>query len=384
MDPAQSSFTPEVIQERIGISYKFTFPSSGMFKCSLTELVFNVTHEGEVKYKALIWDTMMLKGTKVPGGLLFDIKCPQESICQLHLPHCEPEPALVSESLSVVHITDDGMTIIKPQVITETHVVVDTPTLSAFGIVWDLIKRFKNFMTKPLRAQVLLFMRPPYRSGKLILSVILLPLNVPLQEVKVQHEDCEYAQVPSHCLLHMGKYYSLKSNREEHKIQPARADFFDNYGPNYHATFEINLTVTTPEVTMMVQDPDKMNVWEHEVHLRCLSTYLAPLGKLPMISSDVSAEEKLRIARSPFIDRVSYPVLNVMLDQLLSHRVINDAEFEATIVKNRADKARDLIDMVRKKGAEASLIMITVFSSNDPFLCNEIGLKAREICDDEY
>uniref|UniRef100_A0A8C4H9C5 CARD domain-containing protein n=1 Tax=Dicentrarchus labrax TaxID=13489 RepID=A0A8C4H9C5_DICLA len=98
-----------------------------------------------------------------------------------------------------------------------------------------------------------------------------------------------------------------------------------------------------------------------------------------MISSDVSAEEKLRIARSPFIDRVSYPVLDVMLNQLLSHRVINDAEFKATIVKNRADKARDLIDMVRKKGEEASLIMITVFSSNDPFLCNEIGLKAREI-----
>lgn len=92
--------------------------------------------------------------------------------------------ALVSETLSVVHITEDGMSMIKPREITKTHVVVDTPHLSAFGIVWDVLGRFMNFTSKPVSGQVLLFLRPAYRGRNLILSVLLLPSNVPIQEVK--------------------------------------------------------------------------------------------------------------------------------------------------------------------------------------------------------
>ncbi|XP_073335441.1 NACHT, LRR and PYD domains-containing protein 1-like isoform X2 [Pagrus major] len=286
MDSAQSGFTPEVIKDRIGISYRFTFPSSGLFQCSLTGLIFNVTHEGEVMYKTLIWDKMLLQpANKVPGGLLFSIKCSQDSISQLHLPHCEPEPALVSKSLSVVHITDDGMSFIQPREITKTHVVVDTPHLTAFGIVWDLIERFKNFITKPVSGQVLLFLRPPCRGGTLILSVIVLPGNVPLKEVKVQHEECEYIKAPSHCLLHKGQNYSLFSDPDVYTIQPSHATFFDNYGPNYHATFEIFMTTSTEEVTLMVQDPNRTQVWEYNLHLRDENQ--------PKKNISTSAQEKL-------------------------------------------------------------------------------------------
>lgn len=202
------------------------FQSSGVFQCSLTGLVFHVNHEGEVTYKTLIWDeTLLQTASKVPGGPLFSITCSQASIFRLCLPHCEPEPsknitvlhihtpiqgflfpflhlcvekemikvkphlnlclysALVAETLSVVHITEDGMSMIKPREITKTHVVVDTPHLSAFGIVWDVLGRFMDFMSKPVSGQVLLFLRPAYRGRNLILSVLLLPSNVPVQEV---------------------------------------------------------------------------------------------------------------------------------------------------------------------------------------------------------
>lgn len=79
--------------------------------------------------------------------------------------------------LSVVHFSDVGMNILEPQQITDTHVVVDVPHLSAFGLVWDFIIRFLN---KPISGQVLLFHRP-MRSRKL--NVFLLPENIPLQEV---------------------------------------------------------------------------------------------------------------------------------------------------------------------------------------------------------
>ncbi|XP_034543418.1 NACHT, LRR and PYD domains-containing protein 3-like isoform X2 [Notolabrus celidotus] len=373
MDNAKLSFTPEVIPERLGVSYRFQFPGAGVFECSLTGLVFKVTHEGEVTYKTLIWDQKLLEpARKVPGGPLFSIRCPQDSICQLHLPHCEPEPGLVSEALCVVHITEDGMSIIKPLEITDSHVVVETPHLSAFGIVYDLIQRFRTFMNKPVCGQVLLFLRRAYRGVNLILSMILLPSNVPLQEVKAQYEKCEYIQAPSYCLLHKTQHYSLQTEPEGFTVQPHSAVFFENYGPNFHALFEVTLTTSTEEVTLMVRDPEGTQVWVHSLHLPALST--DDDEKVPSRRSRTSAEEKLQRARTQFIDRVSDPVLNKMLDELLLYKVLSDAESEASRVKPRADKARDVIDMVRKKGGEASLKMITIFSSNDPFLCRDLSL----------
>ncbi|GAA6225843.1 caspase recruitment domain-containing protein 8-like [Lates japonicus] len=372
MDSAWSSFTPEVTKERVGMSYRFKFPGSGLFHCSFTGLVFNVTHEGEVTYKCLIWDDMLLQpANKVPGGPLFRIKCPQESISKLYLPHCEPEPALVAESLSVVHITDDGMSIIQPLEITETHVVVDIPHLSTFGIVWDIIKRFKNFLTKPINGRILVFLRPRFR-GIVIINFILLASNVPVNEVKAQHDDSEFIEAPSFCLLHKFQNYSLHSDPGDYHIQPERALFFGGYGPNYHATFEIILTKSIKEMTVMIQDQGQIEVWKHVLHL---AGPPSPDEKQPRIESNTSAEEKLLQARPDFIDQVSNPVLNKLLDELLERGVLTDAEREAARAKPRAEKAGDLIDMVRNKGVEASSHMITILSTSDPFLSEELNLK---------
>lgn len=43
--------------------------------------------------------------------------------------------------------------------------------------------------------------------------------------------------------------------------------FFENYGPNYHPSFEIILTTGTEEITLMVEDPDKTRVWVYNLHL---------------------------------------------------------------------------------------------------------------------
>ncbi|XP_047434157.1 uncharacterized protein LOC125003933 [Mugil cephalus] len=372
-ESARSCFTPEVITERGGLSYRFRFPGSGVFHCSLTGLVFKVTHEGEVSYKTLIWDDALLQPAgKLPGGPLFSITCPQDSISQLHLPHCEPEPALVSESLSVVHITDDGMSIIQPVEISETHVIVDIPHLSAFGIVWDLVKRFKNFITKPVKGQVLMFLQhEPCR----IIHVILLPNNVPLQEVKAQHTDCEYIKAPSLGLFHKGQHYSLHSDPEVYKIQPARTEFFENYGPNFHPTFEVIMKTNRDEVTLMVHDQGGTQVWEYWLYLPDLSSQSSSEGNPPLVENNSSPEEKLKNARTKFVERASDPSLNKLLDELLHCGVITDAEGEAARSKPRDDKARDLIDTVRKKGAEASSKMINIFSANDPYLCRELGFN---------
>ncbi|KAM9856844.1 NACHT, LRR and PYD domains-containing protein 12-like isoform 2-T3 [Aulostomus maculatus] len=362
-----SRFKPEVIMERIGISYRFKFPSSGVFQCSLTGLVFHVTRKCEVTYRTLIWDDRLLHpASKVPGGPLFSIKCPDNTICQLHLPHCEPEPSLVSESLSVVHVTNDGMSIIQPLRVTDTHVVVDISHLSAFGIVWDLIQRFTSFGLKPINGQVLLFLRPGYSIGTLILSVIMLPSNVPLLEVKAQHANSEYIQAPSYCHLYKDQHYSLHSDPAGYKIQPPRALFFENYGPNYHATFEIVLKRSSEEVNLTVRDQGTTPVWEYSFHL--------PEEKQPRVGTKSFAEEELERIRLQFIYRVSDPVLNKLLDELLELKVINEHEAEAPRNKPREEKARGMIDAVKRKGAEASSELITILLKNDPYLCKELHL----------
>ncbi|XP_047433029.1 NACHT, LRR and PYD domains-containing protein 1-like isoform X2 [Mugil cephalus] len=375
-ESAWSCFKPEVITERGGLSYSFRFPGSGVFHCSLTGLVFKVTHEGEVSYKTLIWDDALLqRAGKLPGGPLFSITCPQDSISQLHLPHCEPEPALVSESLSVVHITDDGMSIIQPLEISETHVIVDVPHLSAFGIVWDLVKRFKDFITIPVRGQVLMFLRhKPCR----IIRVILLPNNVLLQEVKAQHTDCEYIQAPSLGLFHKGQHYSLHSDPEVYKIQPARTEFFENYGPNFHPTFEVIMKTNRDEVTLTVHDQDRTQVWQYCLYLPETSgpevDSSSEVNQL-LVENNSSPEEKLKEVRTRFIDQVSDTILNKLLDELLQCGVITDAEDRAVRAKQGDEKARELIDMVRKKGAEASSKMISILSVCDWYLCRELGLN---------
>ena len=83
--------------------------------------------------------------------------------------------------LSVVHITGDKMNILKPLEITDSHVVVKVLHLSAFGLVWDVVKRFKN-ISEPINGQVLLFQHPHTRRP--VLDIFLLPGNIPVNEVK--------------------------------------------------------------------------------------------------------------------------------------------------------------------------------------------------------
>ncbi|XP_035846731.1 uncharacterized protein LOC116054979 isoform X2 [Sander lucioperca] len=78
------------------------------------------------------------------------------------------------------------------------------------------------------------------------------------------------------------------------------------------------------------------------------------------------ADEKLLNVRAEFIERVSDPVLNQLLDKLLERGFINDEEMQSvTTKKSKADKARHLIDMVRKKGPKASSLLINTLCKVD-------------------
>uniref|UniRef100_A0A8D0CW54 CARD domain-containing protein n=1 Tax=Sander lucioperca TaxID=283035 RepID=A0A8D0CW54_SANLU len=72
----------------------------------------------------------------------------------------------------------------------------------------------------------------------------------------------------------------------------------------------------------------------------------------------IPAEKKLFKVRKGFVEGVSDANLNQLLDKLLHVGVINDEEMQSVNTKTRADKARDLIDTVRRKGNKASLLLM--------------------------
>ncbi|XP_067088549.1 uncharacterized protein [Osmerus mordax] len=89
-----------------------------------------------------------------------------------------------------------------------------------------------------------------------------------------------------------------------------------------------------------------------------------------------SAEEQLHSARLVFVERVTMPVLDDLLDGLLQERVINDAEMEAVKVEAvRKDRALVTIDMVLKKGSLSCFGMKTMLAKYDPALYTTLGFQ---------
>ena len=72
------------------VSYRFNCPSPGVFRCTLTGLVFVMTQEAELLYRTVQWDESHLQPAgKMAAGPLFNIQSPDGAVSQLQLPHCE-------------------------------------------------------------------------------------------------------------------------------------------------------------------------------------------------------------------------------------------------------------------------------------------------------
>ncbi|XP_074498307.1 caspase a-like isoform X3 [Sebastes fasciatus] len=92
------------------------------------------------------------------------------------------------------------------------------------------------------------------------------------------------------------------------------------------------------------------------------------------------AGKELARVRSKFVEKASNSLLKDLLDDLLDDGVLNDGQKDSILEENsnRADKARSLIDTVKRKGDEASRKMIAHLHSRDLMLYSELGLTCGE------
>lgn len=81
-----------------------------------------------------------------------------------------------------------------------------------------------------------------------------------------------------------------------------------------------------------------------------------------------------------FVQKVSTQMINQLLDDIFLDNIVSEMEKESITEENniRADKARRLIDSVRKKGDKASRKLIAHIHSRDPELSAELGLSCGQ------
>ncbi|XP_051796429.1 caspase recruitment domain-containing protein 8-like [Acanthochromis polyacanthus] len=361
-------FTPDLSEDdEDHEGYRFQCSCPGLYQCSVTGLVFDMEGEGDVVYRTVPWNRRLLvQHHKKPAGPLFDIKCEQQSVRQLHLPHCQILPT--AGFLAVAHVKDDGVEFISPHKITETHLVINIRGFSGFGNVKD-----EDSPPDPVRALVLLFYRPPDDPDVTsILNVLLLPRNIVIRDVQRTRKklfgDERFIDVPPHCKLIPDQVYTLSTVPEDDliKVQPTEAEFDEESYSSYFTSIKVTLKALIRDINLSLKDKKtSCCVWEGDI---CL---LPSRAKTLTLSS----KEKLLDVRSSFIDRTSGPVLNSLLDKLLEKKVLTDSEREsADVMPNRRDKARFIIDTVRKKGDTASSEMIEFLCELDPFLCRDLNL----------
>ncbi|KAF5887785.1 NACHT, LRR and PYD domains-containing protein 1b allele 2-like, partial [Clarias magur] len=240
-------------------AYSFWCSHAGQFYCKLTNLVFEMKGSGKVLYAFVSWDKSQLQGMGQfqPAGPLYNITCSEDSILYLHLPHCEIHTDNNQIELAVAHISDDTVEILQPLKITNTHVILEVPGLSIFGLLR------KCFFQEPINAQVLLFYKEIIGTQrKRKLDIHLLPGNVSVKEVQQQHQGNTYIPCSSICQLIPGKKYKPICKPKPYVSQPKVETFGCDFGPNYHPTFEVFFNPEDEDLTLGLLDETDQEVWE--------------------------------------------------------------------------------------------------------------------------
>ncbi|XP_062336318.1 uncharacterized protein LOC134035336 [Osmerus eperlanus] len=389
--PIPTSVMPEFTSQTSETSYRLQCPHAGVFQCRLTGLAFQMEGEGEVLYRTVQWDEGLLVSTgQTPAGPLFNISCPQGSVCQLHLPHCEILSGGGLKSLSVAHVSGGNVEL----PLWGSGETVDTlPHHQGEGAVLPPTTRPQALYSQPgcYTTQRSTPRGSPSNTPKTHryfnrYGCTTSPEKCELKGVKVEYivlfqvgrmqRAGSYIDVCSDCTLSRGEVYSVCCDVVEgDMIQPKHVQVYWNYGPNYHPTFQVFLNPNTEEVGLRLLEKAGKGeaVWTARVPLTGSSSLG---GRQTEHAQKGCAEEQLRSARLTFVERVSMPVLDNLLDGLLQERVINDCEREAAIAETqRVERARATIDMVLRKGDESWSVMRRLLCDMDPYLHSTLGFK---------
>ncbi|XP_031676471.1 NACHT, LRR and PYD domains-containing protein 1b allele 2-like isoform X1 [Oncorhynchus kisutch] len=355
----------------------------GSYECTVSGLRWLCERDVILKYHFRNWEpySQLLKGMQyTQGGPLLDITMELGELEEVHLPHfvcLGTNPSLRNE-MKILHVEEHGVSLEEVYEVTRFHAKILHPKFSAISLILRLLS-----WNVDVHCELMLYLT--VIKDKLIPRLYLFPSD-PGQIQAVEQQEIKFQGSKRFPNTRPERSFKLKSSFRLNipcstSINPPRIHLIHrDTTPSF---FRAVVKMTGIDIAMELFGDDETTAWKEIVptdeyisDTRSTSAVLGA-GRPPERSLTGSTKLQLRSVRTEFVKRVSRPVLNELLDGLLQHTVINQEEMESVkVIAERAEKARDIIDMVLRKGTESCSRMINLLREIDPYLWSMLQINS--------
>ncbi|KAM9399092.1 NACHT, LRR and PYD domains-containing protein 1 homolog isoform 3-T6 [Salvelinus alpinus] len=345
----------------------------GNYECTVSGLRWLCERDVILKYHFRNWDpyTQLLKDMQyTQGGPLLDITMELGELEEVHLPHfvcLGTNPSLRNE-MKILHVEEHGVSLEEVHEVTRFHAKILHPKFSAISLILRLLS-----WNVDVHCELMLYLT--VMKETLISRLYLFPWN-PGQIQAVEQQESKFQGSKRFPITRPEQSFKLYSSIRLNipcstSINPQKIHFIQrDTTPSF---FKAVVKMTGIDIEMELFSDDEMTVWKENVPKGAVSG----AGRPAESSLTGSAEHQLLSVRAEFVKRVSGPVLNELLDRLLQHTVINQEDMESVkVIAERAEKARDIIDMVLRKGTESCSRMMNLLGELDPYLCSQLQINS--------
>ncbi|CAM5159128.1 unnamed protein product [Natator depressus] len=272
-------------------------PGAGSFRCSETELEFEVRAAVTIQYGYNFWDQHLSASEKqqwmeeqwMVAGPLFDIRVePTDAVAAVHLPHFLCLRDANNSRMQIAHFIDEGMTLENPTQVRSFHAVLENPSFSLIGVFW---RRENSDQRTQIHSIVLLYQAQ--KRVNLTLHLYLIPDDGSrVKAVEVYEEKCRSWFVSkSHFTSKPLRFGSccIVSSPSEITVTPKELPFLDKPAEALQPFTEIHAKDVKEELELsLVEKKDGKPIWE---------SVFRPEDLTPSVSS-----KKMRID-THFVDR---------------------------------------------------------------------------------
>uniref|UniRef100_A0A8C7RD58 CARD domain-containing protein n=1 Tax=Oncorhynchus mykiss TaxID=8022 RepID=A0A8C7RD58_ONCMY len=353
----------------------------GSYECTVSGLRWLCERDVILKYHFRNWEpySQLLKDMQyTQGGPLLDITMELGELEEVHLPHfvcLGTNPSLRNE-MKILHAEEHGVSLEEVHEVTRFHVKILHPKFSPIALILRLLS-----WNVDVHCELILYLT--VKGETLISRLYLFPWNPgQIQAVELQEKSHGSSRILISRPEQSFKLYSFfrlnipcSTSINPQKIHLIQRDTTPSF-------FKAIVKITGIDIEMELFGDDERTAWKEKVSRyeyitdTCSTSAVSGAGGPAESSLTGSAEQQLRSVRTEFVKQVSRPVLNELLDRLLQHTVIHQEEMESVkVIAERAEKARDIIDMVLRKGTESCSRMINLLGELDPNLWSQLQIS---------
>ncbi|XP_075785034.1 uncharacterized protein LOC142829356 isoform X2 [Pelodiscus sinensis] len=357
---------PESIEDPKGNqeTYRVHFSQPGWFRCSETELEFEVRVAVTVQYGYSSWRqhlTESLEGKWMVAGPLFDIRVePEGAVSAVHLPHFLCLREADRSRVQIAHFLEEGMTLESPTRVRPFHAVLQNPRFSLLGVFW-LWKREDT----PIHSLVLLYQAQ--KRVNLTLHLYLIPDDSSrIKAVKDYEKEFQSWCVSKSHFTSRPLCFGTScvvSSPSEITVKPKELPFLDKPADTLQPFTEIHTKDFREELELSLEEKNKTLIWEAVIR----AEDLMPSDSSTKMETDTHFVER---HREQLIQRVT--AVDSILDSL--HGPVLDTEQYERVraEKTNQDKMRKLYGLAPSWNADCKEQFYQALREKHRYLVEEL------------